>query len=157
MTHRALAQEGPDLRREDLDIPSPRRRRHRHKGLARSRSNAVEDSRLGRRYFTGRFCPVHNWPVFRCPPRITASPGESPTFDYGSRVSTGAGLSLVKPPGGSWETFKPAAEGTSSFPSLRARPRIARPSSRSTRSRARRPGSKRPSHAAVVLPVLTYG
>src|SRR2546422_11218867 len=69
MTHRALAQEGPDLRREDLDIPSPRRRRHRHKGLARSRSNAVEDSRLGRRYFTGRFCPVHNWPVFRCPPR----------------------------------------------------------------------------------------
>src|SRR2546422_9898731 len=72
MTHRALAQEGPDLRREDLDIPSPRRRRHRHKGLARSRSNAVEDSRLGRRYFTGRFCPVHNWPVFRCPPRIPA-------------------------------------------------------------------------------------
>src|SRR2546422_10527132 len=69
MTHRALAQEGPDLRREDISRSPPRRRRHRHKGLARSRSNAVEDSRLGRRYFTGRFCPVHNWPVFRCPPR----------------------------------------------------------------------------------------
>src|SRR2546427_4806247 len=58
MTHRALAQEGPDLRREDLDIPSPRRRRHRHKGLARSRSNAVEDSRLGR---------LSHWPVLPRP------------------------------------------------------------------------------------------
>src|SRR5437899_7416152 len=58
MTHRALAQEGPDLRREDISISPPRRRRHRHKGLARSRSNAVEDSRLGR---------LSHWPVLPRP------------------------------------------------------------------------------------------
>src|SRR5437899_10359222 len=58
MTHRALAQEGPDLRREDISISPPRRRRHRHKGLAPSRSNAVEDSRLGR---------LSHWPVLPRP------------------------------------------------------------------------------------------
>src|SRR3989442_7770951 len=58
MTHRALAQEGPDLRREDISISPPRRRRHRHKGLAPSRSNAVKDSRLGR---------LSHWPVLPRP------------------------------------------------------------------------------------------
>src|SRR5947209_18060557 len=96
MTHRALAQEGPDLRREDLDIPSPRRRRHRHKGLARSRSNAVEDSRLGRRYFTGRFCPVHNWPVFRCPPRLAVT-AYARVEDRTRALSSGFQMHVAKP------------------------------------------------------------
>jgi hypothetical protein len=39
------------------------------RGLALSRANGVEHSCLGRSP-TGRFYPVHDWPVFRCPPRV---------------------------------------------------------------------------------------
>src|SRR2546425_5270518 len=79
-----------------LDIPSPRRRRHRHKGLAPSRSNAVEDSRLGRRYFTGRFCPVHNWPVFRCPPRLAVT-AYARVEDRTRALSSGFQMHVAKP------------------------------------------------------------
>ena len=69
MTHRAFGP-GRRLRSSEPYLDIPRRpRRSRHERLARSRIDRGTTLVLGARLLTGRFCPVHNWPVFRCPPR----------------------------------------------------------------------------------------
>ena len=50
-----------------LDIP-PAAGDADTRGLLDHDRTRYKDSRLGR-LSTGRFCPVHDWPVFRCPPR----------------------------------------------------------------------------------------
>src|SRR5262245_38506852 len=71
MTQRARAQEGLDLRRGGISISPlapttmPTRDLLDHE-RTRYNTRAWGDA------LTGRFCSVHHWPVFNCPPRVSA-------------------------------------------------------------------------------------
>ncbi len=61
MTRRALARSATISAGAAITVPRKTR-------LARSGTAALQHSRLGAAAY-GRVCPVHVWPVLRCPPR----------------------------------------------------------------------------------------
>src|SRR5262245_52024637 len=68
MTHRARAQEGLDLRRGGISI-SPSGAEHDATRDLLDHEGTRYNTRAWGDALTGRFCSVHHWPVFNCPPR----------------------------------------------------------------------------------------
>src|SRR5262249_33023747 len=102
MTHRARVQEGLDLRRGGISI-SPSGAEHDATRDLLDHADTRYNTRAWGDALTGRFCSVHHWPVFNCPPRFP--PGEGPAAHprqndfHEMRLTSGAqrGLALSRP------------------------------------------------------------